>query len=250
MLTRRRPCRVTCRAVQPPRRIGRQPTQRRGFGLRAFRSPLLRACSLFLGVREMFQFPRFPPDPYTFRAGSPVSLRGDCSIRAPLALSVGAAPQGVSPRPRALHRPRRPRHPPRAHPYAAIILISSRHRDSYGRFLCILVVEPRITSLHHRYLRRDARCATIVGTMSRATRPSRISHHSLVNVPAQSINRSDESSWWSSRTPLRRAIANDDCGGPMAARKIPAGIAGTWWSHGGSNPEPPPCKGGALPIEL
>ena len=64
----------------------------------------------------MFQFPRFPPDPYTFRARSQVSLLGDCSIRAPPARRVGAAPRGVSPRPRALHRPRRPRHPPRAHP--------------------------------------------------------------------------------------------------------------------------------------
>ena len=26
--------------------------------------------------------------------------------------------------------------------------------------------------------------------------------------------------------------------------------AAGWWSHGGSNPEPPPCKGGALPVEL
>lgn len=26
---------------------------------------------------------------------------------------------------------------------------------------------------------------------------------------------------------------------------------GAWqWSRGGSNPEPPPCKGGALPVEL
>ena len=24
----------------------------------------------------------------------------------------------------------------------------------------------------------------------------------------------------------------------------------SWWSRGGSNPRPPPCKGGALPIEL
>ena len=31
------------------------------FGLLPVRSPLLRESSLFLGVREMFQFPRFPP---------------------------------------------------------------------------------------------------------------------------------------------------------------------------------------------
>lgn len=24
----------------------------------------------------------------------------------------------------------------------------------------------------------------------------------------------------------------------------------TWWSRGDSNPLPPPCKGGALPVEL
>ena len=28
------------------------------------------------------------------------------------------------------------------------------------------------------------------------------------------------------------------------------GVPGDWWSRGGSNPRPPPCKGGALPIEL
>lgn len=33
------------------------------FGLLPVRSPLLRESSLFLGVREMFQFPRFPPPP-------------------------------------------------------------------------------------------------------------------------------------------------------------------------------------------
>ncbi len=31
----------------------------------------------------------------------------------------------------------------------------------------------------------------------------------------------------------------------------PFGCQGAWqWSRGGSNPEPPPCKGGALPVEL
>ena len=33
---------------------------------------------------------------------------------------MGAAPRGISPRPRALHRPRTPRHPPRAHPCTSI----------------------------------------------------------------------------------------------------------------------------------
>ena len=33
------------------------------------------------------------------------------------------------------------------------------------------------------------------------------------------------------------------------AVRVPVGTRG-WWSRGGSNPRPPPCKGGALPIEL
>ena len=43
------------------------------FGLFPVRSPLLRESSLFLGVREMFQFPRFPPG---HTPGSLVSPRG------------------------------------------------------------------------------------------------------------------------------------------------------------------------------
>ena len=64
----------------------------------------------------MFQFPRFPPRPYAFRAGSGGLTTRDCSIRAPSVPRVAAAPRGVSPLARALHRPCRPRHPPRAHP--------------------------------------------------------------------------------------------------------------------------------------
>ena len=56
-------------AVQPPRRIGRQATERRRFGLRAFRSPLLRAYSLFLGVLRCFSSPGCRPGPYAFRPG-------------------------------------------------------------------------------------------------------------------------------------------------------------------------------------
>jgi hypothetical protein len=52
--------------------------------------------------------------------------------------------------------------------------------------------------------------------------------------------------------PLRRPHAGrsevvitpaDGAAGPFTCQ-------GTWWSRGGSNPEPPPCKGGALPVEL
>ncbi len=64
----------------------------------------------------MFQFPRFPPRPYAFRARSGGLTTRDCSIRAPSVPRVAAAPRGVSPLARALHRPCRPGHPPRAHP--------------------------------------------------------------------------------------------------------------------------------------
>ncbi len=64
----------------------------------------------------MFQFPRFPPHPYAFRARAGGLTTRDCSIRASSVPRVAAAPRGVSPLARALHRPCRPGHPPRAHP--------------------------------------------------------------------------------------------------------------------------------------
>jgi hypothetical protein len=54
-----------CRSLQSsrstPHRHRRQPVPPAWFGLLPVRSPLLRESSLFLGVRKMFQFPRFPP---------------------------------------------------------------------------------------------------------------------------------------------------------------------------------------------
>ena len=111
-------CRAPTATVQPPPGIGRQATQPGGFGLRAFRSPLLRAWSLFLGVREMFQFPRSPPRRYAFTPGSRGMTPRDCSIRAPSDRRAPAAPRGVSPRGRALRRPHKPGHPPRAFRYS------------------------------------------------------------------------------------------------------------------------------------
>ena len=88
-------------AVQPPPRIGRQATQRGGFGLLPVRSPLLRGSSLFPRGTEMFQFPRFPPGRYLFPAGSPASPRRDCSIRASSALCVASrSPRRFAARPR------------------------------------------------------------------------------------------------------------------------------------------------------
>src|SRR5262249_29424203 len=44
-----------------PERATSADLTRAQFRLLPVRSPLLRECFLFLGVHEMFQFPRFPP---------------------------------------------------------------------------------------------------------------------------------------------------------------------------------------------
>jgi hypothetical protein len=82
---------------------------RRGFGLRPVRSPLLRACFLFLGVREMFQFPRCPPQPYG--CGNHARWLG-CPIRRSWDQRLLAAPPRLSQQCHVLHRHAAPRHPP------------------------------------------------------------------------------------------------------------------------------------------
>ena len=54
-------CRRLPSSRSTPHQQRRQPRTLIWFGLLPVRSPLLRESSLFLGVREMFQFPRFPP---------------------------------------------------------------------------------------------------------------------------------------------------------------------------------------------
>jgi hypothetical protein len=95
-------CRAARGTVLPRARIGRQTTQRTWFGLRAFRSPLLRASSLFLRVLRCFSSPGSPTRPYVFGPVCHGLTVADCSIRAPSDHCVGATPRGVSPRPRAL----------------------------------------------------------------------------------------------------------------------------------------------------
>jgi hypothetical protein len=62
-------CRAARGTVLPHTRIGRQTTQRTWFGLRAFRSPLLRAFSLFHRVLRCFSSPGSLRTPYVFRGG-------------------------------------------------------------------------------------------------------------------------------------------------------------------------------------
>lgn len=57
----RRVCCPVPTSRSTPHQQRQQPRTLIWFGLLPVRSPLLRESSLFLGVREMFQFPRFPP---------------------------------------------------------------------------------------------------------------------------------------------------------------------------------------------
>ena len=82
------------------------------FGRTPVRSPLLRGCCLFLGVHEMFQFPRCPPRLFSVvlartRAGCPIRRSRDQSLR--------TAPPRLSQRCHVLHRHAAPRHTPIAH---------------------------------------------------------------------------------------------------------------------------------------
>ena len=70
----------------------------------------------FLGVLRCFSSPGARAPPYAFGRGRAGITGTGCPIRESSDRRVPAAPRGVSPRGRALHRPGRPRHPPRAHP--------------------------------------------------------------------------------------------------------------------------------------
>jgi hypothetical protein len=82
------------------------------FRLLPVRSPLLREYFLFLGVHEMFQFPRCPPH-HMMRSSS--SRRWGCPIRRSWDQRLLAAPPRLSQLCHVLHRHAAPRHPPSAH---------------------------------------------------------------------------------------------------------------------------------------
>jgi hypothetical protein len=97
-----------------PRPQRRRPLTRPRFGLFPVRSPLLRESRLISTPRgtKMFQFPRFPPRSYGFRAG----YRGMTPCTLPHSGIPGSTPADGSPRlfaaNHALHRLLAPRHPP------------------------------------------------------------------------------------------------------------------------------------------
>jgi hypothetical protein len=80
------------------------------FRLLPVRSPLLRECFLFLGVHEMFQFPRCPPCCHGHR-----QRRWGCPIRRSRDQRLLTAPPRLSQLCHVLHRHAAPRHPPSAH---------------------------------------------------------------------------------------------------------------------------------------
>ena len=119
------------RRFQPPTGIGPRATQPAEFGLFPVRSPLLGESRLisFPRATEMVQFARFPPDGVDSPSGArSCCLRAGYPIRTSPDLRLPAAPRGVSPPGRVLHRPDTPRHSPcalasfhRAHPSLAFV---------------------------------------------------------------------------------------------------------------------------------
>ena len=120
-----------------PARATATASARGRFGLVPFRSPLLRESRLISVPRgtKMFQFPRFPPRPYGFRAG--------CMGMTPCALPhsgiPGSTPADGSPRLfaayHALHRLLAPRHPPYALGSAASAPARTPHTPALRLFL-------------------------------------------------------------------------------------------------------------------
>ena len=83
----------------------------RGFRLLPVRSPILREYFLFLGVHEMFQFPRCPPHQDAVTSASWLG----CPIRRSWDQCLLTAPPRLSQLCHVLHRHAAPRHPPSAH---------------------------------------------------------------------------------------------------------------------------------------
>ena len=173
-------CRPHPLAYNPRRATPAGLTQRGGFRLTPVRSPLLRGC-LFLGVHEMFQFPRLtPPAAISSRPGHRASPGGFPHSDI-LGSQPGAAPRGIS---------------LRAPPFIGLAGLGIHRVPLFRAFPPTGERAPR--RAHHAALppaRPAGRAATAVCRAS------------PVNVPA------------------RRGGAT-----------------------GISNPDPPPCKGGALPV--
>jgi hypothetical protein len=113
-------CRLPLWVLQPHHGIGRQATQPCWFGLLPFRSPLLRECSLFLGVLRCFSSPGSLARGYVFAPPSPAMTREELphsgtpgsalagqlpgAFRGPAAPFLGLRRLGIPRAPRELDR--------------------------------------------------------------------------------------------------------------------------------------------------
>lgn len=162
----------------------------------------------------MFQFPRFPS---ARRRMVRHCLRTGLPHSGIPGLAGTTAYRGFSQPCRALHRPPMPRHPPRA-----LNILTDPSLLSQG------VLEGALCSFVKVLLGGIATRAVVsrktVGLMLEADRSVCISP-SLLSI------------WLLSRS------------GGFPKTPFLASHPG-WWSRGDSNPRPPPCKGGALPVEL
>jgi hypothetical protein len=150
---------------------------RRRFGLSPVRSPLLRGYFLFLGVREMVQFPRFPhlkqvsrPKPW----GCPIRRSWDHGLR--------ATPPRLSQLCHVLHRHDAPRHPPCAH---TVFPAHRRGRDACCRSTGVITTAGE-GRMEHVCVVHATRC-TWKGTSVTATR-SDVPRSGVPEVPSP-LNR-------------------------------------------------------------
>jgi hypothetical protein len=139
-----------------------------GFGLFPVRSPLLGESRLISSPRatKMVQFARFPPggvDPPPGARGFP---RAGCPIRTSPDQRLPAAPRGVSPPSRVLHRPDTPRHSPcalasfhRAYPSLAArgySFLAPRSRRAFAIALRLVTyVDSASPDVESRHLREE-----------------------------------------------------------------------------------------------
>ena len=191
----------------------RTPTR---FRLCPVRSPLLRASSLFLGVLRCFSSPGSLPS----KRGDGPSRPPGCPIRRSLDYRLPAPPQSISSRGHVLHRRPAPRHPPCAHHSGR----PAPHR--FGR------VDHPARLVPRRDNEGESACCLVLG------RPATRLFASV---------RAGQDCPQNARVfpCLPRLVPESTCDRPLHLSRCFGR-----WSRGGSNPEPPPCKGGALPVEL
>ncbi len=216
-----------------PQRHRRPPLPPLGFGLLPVRSPLLGESSRFLRVLRCFSSPGALPD----KQGAGVSPPAGCPIRVPPDRRLPAPPRGVSSRGHALLRPAAPRHPPCAR--------LCGHAPPWPKPRRVRTSCPRLHATQHTYthllLPHALPHAAAVARDALAARVSSGAVRAAGGRLPPGRSRGGR--------PPARLVVKVRLDAASGQSPVP-GHPGDRWSHGGSNPEPPPCKGGALPVEL